>query len=300
MRVFERVAGLQNFSAAARELGMTISMVSRLVAELEDDLGVRLLNRTTRKMNLTEAGSIYLERIRDILSDIEELNQATRNLHQAPSGRLRVTCAEWIAHSRIFELMPRFMKKFPDVQVDLEVSNRVVDLIQEGFDVALRFGRLSSSSLIARKVYLSNSVMCATPAYCDVWGAPVTPSDLSNHNCMLYSSVDGMAHWRLSKDGTQHRVPVSGDYTVNTAGGLIEAVRAGRGIGVLPLHDVRAEIASGRLIRLMPDYQLPSDALHAVYAHRKHLSAKVRAFVDFVAEELDEQKGPVSGGDRKD
>ncbi len=279
MRVFERVAGLHSFSAAAHELNMSNSATSRYVVDLENHLGARLLNRTTRRLGLTEIGKVYLERAREILDNIGELNAAMRNLDEFPSGTLRVTTAISLGQSFVVGLIPAFLKKFPDVSVELDMSTRLVDLVEEGYDLAIRVGSLDDSSMIQRHIFTSRVFLCATPAYCAKNSAPSKPGEVQNHLCILGPAARKSGRWTFFKGGQKTDIKISGRFVANTEAAIREGVLQDLGIGMLSDYSCQSDLQSGRLVQVMPDYLPPEYPTFAVYPHRKHLSAKVRSFI---------------------
>ncbi len=283
MRVFARVATHGSISAAARHSGMSTSAVSRHVIELENELDVRLLNRTTRKLHLTEAGTAYLTRVRMILDDVDELRNLTRDLHQAPHGTLRLSATHSFAHSYLVSHIPTFLLRYPEVSIDLELSNRRVDVIDEGYDMVLRFGSLPDSNLAARRVGTFRMIACASPDYCRAHGVPQKPEDLEQHACVLDA---GGGQWKFSNEGETRSVAVRGRFKVNSYFAVREAVIHGLGIAILPSIDVRNDIKSGVLVQVLEQFAFPEQPLSAVFPHRKHLSAKVGVFLDFLSREL--------------
>ncbi len=288
IRTFNRVADLESFAAAARDLGLSTSSVSRLVGDLEDDLGVRLLNRTTRRLSLTEAGAAYRERSGEILEELEELQEATRAKSKEPSGHLRVTTSITLGESWVVQLLPEFYKRYPDVFVELDISDRVVDLVAEGYDVGVRSGDLRDSSMIARRMMELHYIVCGAPAYVEEHGMPEQPEDLKNHRCIQYIQPNRTGdEWWFEQEGGEITIPIEGVVGVNNAWATRDLMVAGVGIGFVPDFVVQPDLDSGRLLRLMPDWAASADDVHAVYPSKRYLSPKVRAFVDHLTEHKD-------------
>lgn len=280
---FMRVAELGSFSAAARRLNLSKSVVSRQVATLESELGVRLLQRTTRSLTLTEAGRSYLERTTRIVADLEEANLAVGHLQAAPRGRLRVAAPMSFGFLHLAQALPDFLAAYPDLSIDLAMSDRFVDLVDEGYDVAVRIGALPDSSLIARRLAPIRIVACASPAYLAQRGTPQTPDDLRNHDCLSNSNIPQPQEWRfLRPDGTPWRVEVRGRIAANNGDALRVAALRGLGLVRLPSFIIGEDLRAGALVTILDGFNPPDTALHAVYPPGRHLSPKVRAFVDFL------------------
>ena len=282
MDVFNRVARLESFSATARDLGMSKTAVSRHVSDLESTLGVRLLNRTTRRMSLTEAGQAYVARSSAILTDIEELQNAVQNLHREPAGLLRVTAAVTFGHCSLAPAIADFLAEYPEINVQLDLTNRFVDIVEEGFDLAIRVGDLQGSSLISRSLVPVNRYACASPAYIERWGEPAKPSDLSSHACVVFLTHGTEAQWQFRDWEGEHSITVSDRLRVNSMEAAAQAVRDGVGIGVLPDYAIRQQLASGKVRRVLTGYEIEGGQIYALYPHRHHLSAKVRVFIDYL------------------
>lgn len=283
MDVFNRVARLESFSAAARELGISKTAVSRHIADLETALGVRLLNRTTRRMSLTEAGHAYFARSPAILADVEELQNAVRQLHRQPAGVLRVTSAVTFGHTSLVPAIGGFLAEYPEISVQLDLTNRFVDIVEEGFDLAIRVGNLQSSSLIGRPLVPVKGYVCASPAYIERRGAPAKPSDLASHACVVFPAQGSEARWQFAGPEGKHSVMISGRLRVNSTEAAAQAVRDGVGIGVLPDYAVRRLLASDEVQRVLTGYDVEGDhQIYAIYPHRRQLSAKVRMFIDYL------------------
>lgn len=285
LEAFVKVAETQSFSEAARRLRASKSVVSRQIAALEAELGARLFQRTTRSMTLTEAGRGYFERASRILADLEDANLSVSQLQATPRGLLRVNAPMSLGLLHIAPALPDFLKRYPDVDVDMTMNDRFVDLIDEGFDLAVRVGKLEDSSLVARKLAPVRRVVCASPDYLKARGVPATPDDLNDHDCLCYSNLSMAHEWRFVTDkGAPWPVEVKGRLNVNNGDALKIAALRGLGFVNLPTFIVGSELQAGTLVTVLDRY-IPQDAsVSAVYPHARHLSPKVRAFVDFLAE----------------
>ena len=284
MQVFARVVELGSFARAAERLDLSTSACSRQIADLEAHLDTRLLNRTTRKLSLTESGRAYHERCVQLLTDIEEAEQAAQAGRAKPRGTLRITCSVNFGLRYVAPLIGPFLLRHPDVRIDVSLSDRMVDIVEEGFDLAVRIGASSSTSVIARKLGESQMVVCAAPAYLKKHGTPKTPGQLAGHNCILYEYLNPRNEWRFTgRDGKEHKVRLTSRVQANNGDLLASAAVQGLGVCCEPDFIVADDLASGRLRRILPDFTAPVTAIHAVYPSRRHLSAKVRAFVDVLA-----------------
>jgi DNA-binding transcriptional LysR family regulator len=282
--VFARVVGTGGLSAAARELGLSPAMVSRRLAALEARLGVRLVNRTTRSLRLTDEGAGYYESCSRVLSEIEEANAAVSAGREGAQGALRVALPAAFGNQYVAPLIPQFAARYPAVQVLLSLSDRDVNVVEEGFDLAIRIAQLADSSLAARKLAPNRRVVCATPEYLRRHGEPRTPADLAQHNCLL--SRDFSSSWEYKDpDGRAGVVRVTGRYVCDNWEVLRQWALSGMGVALKSTWDVRRHLESGALVPLLPGYTFHTDvAIYAVYPHRRHLPAKTRAFIEFLAE----------------
>jgi DNA-binding transcriptional LysR family regulator len=286
MRVFAKVVEGASFTGAAARLGISASMVSQHVKELEERLGARLLNRTTRKVSLTETGRAYYERCARLLADLEETEQAVSDMHAAPRGELRINATPSFGILQLAPAIADFTARFPGISVELMLSERLVDLVAEGFDVAVRVEEPPDSSLIARQLAPCRMVICGAPSYFERHGMPRTPSDLTAHNCLTVAGnvLSYYRAWHLTAaDGTVLNISPMGNLRSNSGAVLIVAAFAGHGLVYLPTYFVGEALQSGRLVTVLDDYMAPPLTLRALYPHNRHLSAKVRALVDFLA-----------------
>jgi DNA-binding transcriptional LysR family regulator len=282
--IFVKVVELASFTAAAEALGMSQPVVSKAVTRLEEKLGARLLNRTTRRLSLTEAGSELYARSVRALAEIENAELEVARFQTEPRGLLRVSAPMSFSILHLGPAVQSFLTRFPGVTLELSLDDRQVDLVEEGLDVAVRIGRLQDSNLIARKIAPCRQVLCASPAYLAQRGEPERPEDLLEHSCILYSLLSAPREWRLTgPDGEQHTVPINGSLQSNN--GLVNraAALAGGGIVLLPTFYLGEQLRSGALKPVLCKFQPQELAVYAVYPERRNLMPKVRAFVDFLA-----------------
>ena len=279
--VFVAVVENDGFSAASRALGISKSAVSKRINQLEDHLGVRLLHRTTRKLSLTEAGERYFEHAAQALTAAGQAEDAVTELQGEPQGKLKISSPMSFGRLHVAPLIPIFMKRYPKILIDLVMDDRNIDLVAEGFDVAIRSGDMPASTLIARKLAPLRQVLCASPDYIDRYDMPVTPSELSERNCILFSYSGDANEWTLNKGGKSEAVLVSGSYRVNNSEAILVALREGIGIGRLPTFVAGPDLREGNLVRILESYHIPDHTFYAVFPERQYLPAKVRAFLDF-------------------
>ena len=285
IEAFVRVAECGSFSKAAERLHSSKSVVSRQVGALEAELGARLLHRTTRALTLTEAGRGYFEQAARILADLAAADASVGQLQAAPRGRLRISAPMSFGFLHLAPAVPDFLERYPDVELDMIMNDRFVDLVDEGFDMAVRIGKLEDSSLVARRLAPSRRVVCAAPDYLARHGAPASPDDLKHHECLCYSNVGPSQEWRfVGPDGRPWPVEVRGRLHANNGDALRAAALRGFGLAVLPTFIVGGDLQSGALVAVLESFVPQDSAVHAVYPHSRHLSPKVRAFVDFLAE----------------
>lgn len=279
MRAFVAVVEAKGFSSAARKSTMTKALLSKYVAKLEDDLDTRLLQRTTRSVSTTEVGRAYYERCIPLLEELDELESSVQEIHTAPSGELKISAPKSFAELYLIDLISAFSAEYPKIRINLMLTDRTVDLVEEGVDLALRIGKLSDSNLIARKLASIHTVACASPEYLNKYGEPSKPEDLSEHSCIIDSNFSENARWKFSKEGQQTIIPVSYSYYVNSAIAAKELAIRDNGIVLSPIFAVGTDIKAGRLKVILEQYEIETFGLYAVYAHRKHLSTKVRLFI---------------------
>lgn len=284
MRTFVAVADTQSFTGAGRRLGRSKALISKHVGELEERLGVRLINRTTRTVQVTEIGRAYYDRVRTLISDLEALEEAIKSESGIPKGRIKITAPQTLGEMELMEMLNAFRLRHPGLEVDVFLADRIVDLIAEGFDVALRVTTLQDSTLIARKLCDVRLLLCASPAYLQAAGRPRAPQDLTRHNCIIDTNIRWRESWRFGPPSTEEIVRVNPCLTVNSATAVHSAVHRGMGIGFIPEFAVSRDLKAGRLIALFEDRTVQHLGVYLVYPQRLHLSAKVRAFIDFTAD----------------
>ncbi len=281
---YAKVVELGSFARAAERLDVSTSAVSRQVAELEAHLEVRLLNRTTRRLSLTEAGQAFYERCVQLLADVEEAEASVRASAVVPRGTLRLTCGVTFGIRYLAPAIAEFSTAHPQVNFDLDLSDRSVDLVEEGFDLAVRIGGIGAQALVSRRIGSTQTMCCAAPAYLERHGSPRTPDELARHECLTYTYVAAPEDWRFdAADGTRHTVRVRARHRANNGRMLAALAAAGLGVVYEPDFILVPEVRAGRLVRLLPGYEPPHSPVSVVYPSRRHLSAKVRAFVDFLA-----------------
>jgi DNA-binding transcriptional LysR family regulator len=291
LRVFTQVVESGSFAGAAERLRMSTSAVSRHVAELEGHLQNRLLNRTTRRVTLTEAGRAFYERSVQLLQDLEEAENEAARSARLPRGTLKVSTSVNFGVRHTAPAITGFLERYPDLSFDISLSDRVVDLIEEGVDVAIRIGSAGSDSVVARRLGETLVVPCASPEYLARHGAPRTPEELAAHNCLTYEYGPARNQWRfVDGDGHERLARVAGNLHSNNGDLLAEAAARGAGIVFQPTFIVGDAVRAGRLVPLLQDFQAPPLPIYAVYPSRKHLSAKVRLFVDFLVERFAESR----------
>jgi DNA-binding transcriptional LysR family regulator len=286
LRVFALVVEERSFSGAARKSNLSVSSISRLVSALEEELGVRLLNRSTRHLGLTEAGELYHESARKIVHDIDAAKRLVSSYQDKTKGNIRVHARKSAGAQVIAPALKDFLVKYPEVSIDLTLTDERVDLVAEGVDIAVWLGNLEDSSLIARRLSSSRRLVCGSPGYFDERGIPRTPDDLSKHNCILYRANQYTTSWRFQHGSEVVTVPVRGNLQTASASALLTSALAGLGLVVLQEWMVRSTLAEGKLVSVLTEYDVsPTDfdtALYAVYPHSRGLSPKVRAFIDFL------------------
>lgn len=285
LQVFVRAAESGSFSQAARELVLSQPSVSRIIGELERRLGVRLLLRTTRRITVTEAGALFLERAREILAGLEDAEDAARGLDSL-RGTIRLAIPIMYGTREIIPRLPKFLAMHPLLRVEMQVVDARQDLVAEGADIAIRLGDLDDSSFGARKLATLPTMLVAAPAYVAARGKPKTPADLAGHDCIAGPGNFGRSSWSFRRGGSAVSVNVSGRIATNSGPGLFASVMAGLGIAMASSVMAGPEVKAGRLLRLLPGYQLPAVEVHALFPGGRRPSAKVRALVEYLAAEL--------------
>ena len=284
---FVLLAKLGSMTATARELGITPPAITKRLSLMEQKLGVRLVNRTTRRISLTNEGETYLAQSAQILHQIREMEESISSGRAAPKGLLRVNATPGFGRTRIAPIVSRFAHAYPEVEVELHLTDRPISLVEEAYDLAIRFGELPDTRLTARKLMSNKRFLCASPAYLKKAGEPQTPAELHQHRCILHRQNDDVyGTWRLQKGKAVELVKVRGAVSSNDGDIVMNWALDGHGIVQRSEWDVAKYLESGRLREIMRDYRLPDADLYLYYLSRSNLPAKVRAFIDFVAEEF--------------
>lgn len=282
MTTFMKVADSGHFSAAARSLNKSPASITAQIRSLEDQLGVRLLNRTTRKVSMTEAGRTYYARCAQILAGLEEADQSIQAFHAAPRGTLRLNASIAIP-TLITPLLCQFSARYPELSVDLSITDGPADLVGECFDLAIRDTPATAASYISRRIATYRLVVCGSPAYLAGRGTPERPADLAHHDCLRYSGFAGRDQWQFEGPGGRETISVSGPLKANCSFALRDAAIRGQGLCMVPGFLVADELRSGCLVTVMDRFLRSEHAINIVYVHREHLSAKARCFIDFLA-----------------
>ncbi|MEQ8318929.1 MAG: LysR family transcriptional regulator [Rhodospirillales bacterium] len=287
MILFAKVVETGGFSAAARDLGQTPSAVSRQIGNLEDRLGARLLNRSTRRISLTEVGREFYDRCMAIARSVEEAEAHVLSRLDHPQGTLRVSATSAFGKAQLMPILPRFLAKNPDLKLSLELTDREIDLIGEKIDVAIRFTeQISDTSMVARKLASNQRIFCAAPSYIAQNGKPDTPEDLAQHNCLRLSTVEKFNNWQMNDGESKFASRISGNFETNSSDALYHAALDGLGIAKLSTYLAHEALKDGHLVRVLPDYAEDASDVLAIYPNRRNLSPNVRAFVDFLAAEF--------------
>ncbi len=284
MQLFARVVETGSYTAAAEQLEISRALASKLVQALEDQLGVRLLHRTTRRLSLTEAGQNYYQRVAEILAQLAEAEAEAAELQVEPRGRLRVSAPMSFSILHLGAALADFQRKYPRVELELNLNDRVVDLVEDGFDLAIRIGRLADSSLVARRLAGSQIVAVAAPAYLAWHGMQSHPDDLANHNCLDYTLSPRRDEWQFARGEERVNVRVRGNLHVNNGDMIALAAAQGLGVALSPAFIVHDALRRGDLVRVLPEWQLPDIGVYAVYPAGRSLPAKTRSLIDFLAE----------------
>lgn len=288
MTAFAKVVALGSYAEAGRALGLTRSAVSKSVMELEQILGARLLDRTTRRVSATEAGRAYYERCIDILARIEETEHQVSRLHDQPAGTLRMNAPMSFGVRHLAPILADFMASHPNLKLELTLNDRFIDPIEEGFDVTIRIGVLADSSLIARRLAPARRVLVASPSYLDSHGEPAHPEDLAQHRCLSYGHTTALQRWQLMHDGRPERFAINSVLCSNNGDVLRTAAIAGQGIALLPTFLVGPDITAKRLRVVLPKSPAEPLAIFAIYAPNRYLAAKTRLVIDHLAARLGE------------
>lgn len=291
MAVFVQIVEKGSLTAAAAAAGISPTMAGNHLHALERRLGMRLLNRTTRRQSLTDFGRVYYQRCQDILRLVAETDAQALASHAVPRGRLRITAPVSFGAERLMPALGDYLARYPDVEIDLALNDRTVDLVEDGFEAAFRIGHLPDSGLIARALAPYRMLICASPDYLARHGEPRRPADLSTHQCLAFQLSAGAA-WRMTGPEGDARIDVAGRVRVNNGQALRVAALNGLGIIMQPEALLAGDLAAGRLVRLLPDHEMPSRPMHIVYLRDRHMSAKLRSFIDFAVARFGPDSGP--------
>ncbi|AZL84146.1 LysR substrate-binding domain-containing protein [Aliivibrio salmonicida] len=281
---FVAVAEAQSFTGAAKALDTSVAQISRKVAALEERLSIKLLIRTTRKVSVTEAGQTYYQHCRHLVEGLKQADRAITELNATPQGRLKITSSVTYGEQLIAPLLSDFMLMYPQLELELVLSNQTFDLVEQDFDLAIRLGRLSDSTMMAKRLSSRQVRVCASPAYIEKYGEPHTLSELSQHNCL----VGSLPIWRFIENKKEKSVRVKGSVHCNSGAALTNAALKGLGIVQLPDFYVQESMDKGELVEILVPYREPKEGIWAVYPNNRHLSTKVRLLVEFLAKELAE------------
>lgn len=282
---FVYVAENESFTQAAKKMAISTAQVSRQVSALEARLNTKLFYRTTRKVSLTEEGRIYYQHCRSVLDGLAAAERAITNLQSRPQGKIKLTAPVTYGEQKILPLVNNFIQQYSDVEVTAYLSNQQVDLVEEGYDLAIRIGKLSDSTMMAKKLATRTSYVCASPTYLRKYGIPHSLSELDKHRCLL-GTLD---YWRFQEAGKEKTIRIKGKLRYNSGSGLEDAALKGLGIVQLPDDYVQHHIKSGELVTLLDNNRVPDEGIWAVYPQNRHLSPKIRLLVDYLAEQLAEK-----------
>ncbi|WP_210398299.1 LysR family transcriptional regulator [Motiliproteus sediminis] len=284
MRVFCRVVARENFSQAARDLHISPAMVTKHIAALEEQLNVRLLNRTTRTVSTTEAGERYYHICRNMLADLEDAESSLAELGSRPAGTLKLTAPVDFGVLCLAPAIARYLALYPEVKIDISYQDKRVNLVEEGFDMAIRIGTLADSSLVAQRIMPQRMFCCAAPAYIEQHGAPKLPAELRQHSCLTYTYSSTNNEWQFRREGDNQAVRVSGRLNANNGRAIVAAAVEGVGIIMKPEFMLRESLDNGQLVKILEGWEIPSSNVYAVYPHRQYLPAKMSSFIGFLKE----------------
>jgi LysR family transcriptional activator of dmlA len=300
LNLFTLVARHRNLAAAARDLGVTPPSISKRLAQLERRLGVRLLNRTTRRVSLTPEGELYLANGSRILDELAELEQLVTKSRAEPTGLLRVNASFGFGRSRISPAVSKFIERYPAIKIQLHLSDRPVNLQEEGFDLGIRFGDVPDARINARLLLRNRRIVCASPGYVEKHGLPAAPHDLTRHACLvLRENESAYGTWHFTRGKKVETVKVDGPLSSNDGTAVLQWALDGRGIAVRSQWETEALVRDGKLVVLLNDWALPNADIHAIYLERHQLSAKLRTFVEFLGEELRAGAGQTSAAENR-
>jgi len=289
MKAFVAVANAGGFSHAARRSNQTKALLSKYVAQLEASLKVRLFHRTTRQVSLTEVGKAYYERCTPLLGELDELEAIVQDIHTRPSGILNISAPASFSELHLMPVISDFTQQFPDIRINMVLTDRVVDIVEEGFDLALRIGNLPDSSLIARRLSTIRTVACASLEYLQQNGEPKHPQDLLQHPCIIDTNYNNGIAWHFKHGGNEQKINIQGRHYINSAVAVKELALAHNGIALCPTFVAGAAIKANQLKVILPEFELEEFGLHAVYSNRRHLSTKVQLFMRLLKDYFLEQ-----------
>lgn len=284
LRAFITVVESGGFSETARRLNVSKALISKQVAQLEEHLGVRLLHRTTRRVNPTSSGQAYYDRCKPLLDELNEVDDSFQQTDRELQGELRISVPATFAEMHLLPIITQYARENPQVDLTLELTDRMVNLVEERIDLAIRVGKLDESSLVAKKIGEIRMALYASPQFIDVYGLPQAPEDLSDYPCVIDSNHPDSTHWRLNSTKGELSVHVKGKITVNNARAARDLLEMGNGIGLLPSFVIQDCLESNKLVKLFENYTSAPVGIYAVYLHRKHLSSKVRRFIDLMTQ----------------
>jgi len=279
---FVSVAELGSFTQASKQLAISTAQVSRQVSALENRLNIKLLYRTTRKVSLTEEGRVFYQHCRSVLDGLNEAERVITNLQATPQGKIKLTAPVTYGEQYIIPLINDFIAQYSEVEVSVYLTNKQIDLVDEGYDLAVRLGRLTDSTLMAKKLSKRTNYVCASPTYLKQYGTPHTLSELEQHNCLL-GTLD---YWRFNELGKEKNIRVTGGLRFNSGVGLVDATLKGLGIVQLPDYYVQQYFNDSVLVSLLDNYRMPDEGIWAVYPHNRHLSPKIRLLVEYLSNNI--------------
>ena len=279
---FVHVAETESFTQASKKMFISTAQVSRQISALEKRLNIKLFYRTTRKVSLTEEGLIFYQHCRGVLDSLDEAERAITNLQIMPQGKIKLTAPVTFGEQKILPLVNNFMNKYQDIEVSAYLSNKQFDLVEEGYDLAIRLGKLSDSTMMAKKLGKRTNYLCASPKYIDKHGIPLSLSELNNHSCLL-GTLD---YWHFADSGRDKSLRVSGRLRYNSGVSLADAALKGLGIVQLPDYYVQKYLKTGELVSVLDDFRAPDGGIWALYPQNRHLSPKIRLLVDYLAEHI--------------
>lgn len=276
-----------SFTTASERLMISKALVSKYVGEVEEKLGVRLFNRTTRRLALTDAGKTYYERALPLVEEYEELLDSVTGEQSTPKGKLKISVPVTFGEMQLSPIISKFLKSYPDIQINIQLTDRRIDMLEEGVDVVIRIGGVDDSNMVARQINTYPLVLCASPDYLKEHGYPKKPKDITNHPCIIDSNFRIGKQWPIvSPDGTVETIEVKSKIAVNSPRAVMEIAKSGAGIALIPRFIIEDTIANGLLVEILPGYTTLEFGLFAIFPHRRYLSKKIRCFIDFLVDEF--------------